>query len=301
MTVERVVFWFVDGLGLGPPDPERNPLVAARTPALASVLGGPVCAAYLPAANGRGAAVPLDATLGVAGRPQSGTGQVALLTGCNAASLEGRHVPGFPTARLREVLRRYSLFRRLKSRGLSVALANAYPPTFFQPTKLPRAAFSFAACSAGVRLRDLNDLSVRQAVAADLTGEGLATRGFPVEVVEPEEAGVRLARIARAHAFTAFEFPALDLVAHGRWPGSVVEVLETLDRALGAAVAALDPDNSLLVLTSDHGNAESPEGSHTTNLVPLVVWGRKAHEVVRRCRSLVDVAPAVEQILCGPG
>lgn len=120
-------------------------------------------------------------------------------------------------------------------------------------------------------------------------------------MVEPEEAGVRLVRIARAQAFTAFEFPVLDLVAHGRWPGSVVEVLEKLDRALGAAVAALDPKNSLLVLTSDHGGAESPEGGHTTDPVPLLVWGHKAHEVVSRCRSLVDVASAVEAILCGAG
>lgn len=41
MTVERLVLWFVDGLGLGFLEPERNPLVSARTPALASVLGGP--------------------------------------------------------------------------------------------------------------------------------------------------------------------------------------------------------------------------------------------------------------------
>ncbi len=298
MTVRRVVLWFVDGLGLGPPDAAHNPLFAARTPTFTSLLGGPLCAGSLPAENGCTAAVPLDATLGVPGRPQSGTGQVALLAGYNAAAAEGRHVPGFPTARLREVLRRQSLFRRLRSRGLSVVLANAYPPAFFQPGRPPRGAFAFAAWSAGVRLRGLEDLDAGRAVAADLTGGGLAARGHPVRAVEPEEAGRRLAGLAQQHAFTAFEFFALDLTAHGRWPGSVAEVLEALDRALGAALQGLDPEDSLLVLTSDHGGAESPDGSHTTNPVPLVVWGRHARELAARCRSLVDVAPAVEAVLC---
>jgi 2,3-bisphosphoglycerate-independent phosphoglycerate mutase len=297
VTVPRVVFWFVDGLGLGPEDPEDNPLLQADTPTLRSLLGGPLCAASFPACGEYCSAVALDATLGVPGRPQSGTGQVALLAGCNAAALEGRHVPGFPTARLRAVLRQDSVFRRLRARGLSVALANAYPPTFFSEVRRPRGAFAWAAEAAGVRLWDLEDLRRGQAVAADLTGEALARRGHPVPVVTPEEAGRRLGSFAARHAFTAFEFFALDLVAHGRWPGSVDAVLEQLDRALGAVLRTLDLDECLLVLTSDHGGAESRDGTHTTNPVPLVVVGKHACEVARRCRSLVDVAPALEAAL----
>ncbi len=295
----RVLFWFVDGLGLGSCRAEENPLVRGHTPALRSLLGGPLCAGSFPARGGRFAAVALDATLGVPGRPQSGTGQVALLAGCNAAALEGRHVPAFPTARLRRVLCRQSLFSRLRARGLTVALANAYPPAFLHGGRRPRGAFAFAAHAAGVRLRGLEELAARQAVAADLTGEGLARRGYPVDVVSPEEAGRRLAALTRGHAFTAFEFFALDLAAHGRWPASVPALAEQLDRAFGAALEALDLEQSLVVLASDHGAAESPEGNHTSNPVPLVAVGRGFEALAARCRSLVDVAPALEAVLGG--
>jgi bisphosphoglycerate-independent phosphoglycerate mutase (AlkP superfamily) len=66
---------------------------------------------------------------------------------------------------------------------------------------------------------------------------------------------------------------------------------------LGAVLRTLDLDECLLVLTSDHGGAESRDGTHTTNPVPLVVVGKHACEVARRCRSLVDVAPALEAAL----
>lgn len=294
----RVLFWFVDGLGLGSED-AHNPLVRAQTPNLRALLGGPLCARSFPVWDRRRAAVPLDATLGVPGRPQSGTGQVALLTGVNAAALEGRHVPGFPTTRLRAVLQRRNLFRRLRACGLPVALANAYPAAYLQDGRRPRGAFLLAAGWAGLRLRDLEDLRAGRAVAADLTGQGLVARGHPVDVVSAEEAGRRLVALSGAHALTAFEFFALDLAAHGRWPLTVEAVIEQLDRALGSALAALDFDRDLLVLVSDHGGAESQEGAHTTNPVPLIAVGRGAPELAARCRSLVDVAPAVEAAVQG--
>ncbi|HEY6098635.1 MAG TPA: peptidase, partial [Anaeromyxobacter sp.] len=76
-----VLFVFVDGVGAGAPDPDRNPL--ARGEFLLSRFedgsGAP-----LPAG---GRAVLADATLGVPGRPQSATGQTAILTGENAPRL----------------------------------------------------------------------------------------------------------------------------------------------------------------------------------------------------------------------
>ncbi|MER3460953.1 MAG: hypothetical protein C4303_07570, partial [candidate division GAL15 bacterium] len=79
MTYRRVLFWFVDGLGLGPP--EHNPLLEAATPTFQELVGGPLCAGSLPVYRSWCAVVPLDATLGVPGLPQSGTGQTALLAG----------------------------------------------------------------------------------------------------------------------------------------------------------------------------------------------------------------------------
>ena len=79
----KILFIFVDGLGIGSSDPEVNPLYDPRFPFLNNMLSQ---------------ARPLDACLSVAGLPQSATGQAALFTGVNAAKEMGRHIEGFPPA-----------------------------------------------------------------------------------------------------------------------------------------------------------------------------------------------------------
>ena len=85
-----VLLVFVDGVGIGPDDEDLNPFVRACArgliPTLQGLMGGTPATLTQPRADSPGASVfPLDATLGVEGVPQSGTGQAALLTGVNAA------------------------------------------------------------------------------------------------------------------------------------------------------------------------------------------------------------------------
>ena len=89
---------FVDGVGVGRRDAAVNPL--ARVPSLLSHF-----------ADGTGELLPrdaavarVDACLGIAGRPQSATGQATLFTGVNAAAHLGQHLHGFPNAKLRQLL-----------------------------------------------------------------------------------------------------------------------------------------------------------------------------------------------------
>ena len=96
-----MLFLFVDGLGLGGALEDLFPYLLELHPH------------------------PLDATLGVEGLPQSGTGQTALLTGENAARLLGRHQGPFPSPSLRPLLER-SLYAWARRRGLPVLHANAY-------------------------------------------------------------------------------------------------------------------------------------------------------------------------------
>ncbi|HUE96680.1 MAG TPA: hypothetical protein VMN39_08470, partial [Longimicrobiaceae bacterium] len=144
-------------MGIGSGDPTRNPLAAARLPTLRRLLDGAgMIADDLREGPLHGASASLamiDATLGVEGRPQSGTGQTALLTGVNVAQRLGRHFgPWVPTA-FREVLAEQSLFRRAGEVGHRVASANACPRRFADDLpgagRRPR-AFSFAARAAGV-------------------------------------------------------------------------------------------------------------------------------------------------------
>lgn len=107
----KIIFIFVDGLGIGCDDPETNPLRDPRFPALTKLLAH---------------ASPLDACLGIDGLPQSATGQATLLTGVNAAKEMGRHIEGFPPSALKKLIEHENLFSKLHKLGKRCTFANAY-------------------------------------------------------------------------------------------------------------------------------------------------------------------------------
>jgi 2,3-bisphosphoglycerate-independent phosphoglycerate mutase len=301
MRAVRILMLFVDGVGLGELDPAINPFVRARTPTLRGLLGGPL-AGRDPRETRAAAMVPLDARLGIPGLPQSATGQVALLTGENAAALVGRHVTAYPTPRLGALLASRGLFTVLRERGTPAALANAYTPEYFAAVagrRLRHAAITLNAIQAGVRLRGVDDLRAGRAVYQDLTNTGLRERGIPIPLVTPEEAGRRLAAVAAEHRFTLFEFFQTDLAGHGRI-GDGAGVVERLDRFLGAVLEAADLATTLVLLTSDHGNLEDERtGGHTLNPVPALLVGAGRERLRPRLRAITDLTPACLDALAG--
>lgn len=299
MRSVRVLFLFVDGVGLGDLDPTTNPFVRAQTPTLCALLGGPLAgrdAVHTDAAT----LVPLDARLGVPGLPQSATGQTALLTGENAPALLGRHLTAYPTPTLRNLLAVHGLFVRLGSAGVSTALANAYTEGYFEAVasrRLRHAAIALNALQGGVRFRDLEDLRAGRAVYHDLTNAGLRRQGVEIPEVAPEEAGRRLAGISSEQPFVLFEFFQTDLAGHGR-AGDPIEVVERLDAFLGGVLAAADLGETLVLVTSDHGNLEDERtGGHTLNPVPALLVGAGRAEAAPRLRAITDVAPACFDLL----
>ncbi len=294
MRAVRILMLFIDGVGLGERDPATNPLVRARTPTLRWLLGGPL-AGRDPVRTAAATIVPLDATLGVPGLPQSATGQTALLTGENAAVLVGRHITAYPTPALGALLDTHGLLTVLTRRGVVAALANAYTPEYFEAVagrRLRHAAITLNALQAGLRLRDVDDLRAGRAVYQDLTNARLRERGVDVPLRTPEQAGQSLAAIAAGHEFTLFEFFQTDLAGHGRMDDAVGTV-ECLDRFLGGALEAVDLETTLVLLTSDHGNLEDERtNAHTLNPVPAVVVGAGRDAFAARLKMITDVAPA---------
>ncbi|SHK03658.1 alkaline phosphatase family protein [Rhodothermus profundi] len=290
----HVLFVFLDGVGLGPPH-SHNPL-ATDWPGLAQLSRGQcwTCQAQF-FHSARHVFRSLDATLGVPGLPQSGTGQTALLTGFNAPRIAGRHYGPFAHSRTRPLLAQYNLFQRLKTRGFSVAFANAYPPPFFAyAQQRDRWSVTTRCCrEAGVRLRTLDDLERGEAVAADLTGRRLRTAGFPITPVDESRAARQLLALAQRHDFTLFEYFLTDQAGHRQDASEAQWVLASLDRFFTELVALLDPECHLLVVTSDHGNLEDLRvRTHTRNPVPLFVYGRGA-TCFRHAHDLRDVTPAI--------
>jgi hypothetical protein len=292
------LFLFWDGVGLGPPGPQ-NPL-DADWPALERLAGGQRWTAEaVPVREPDRVFVPLDATLGVDGLPQSGTGQAALFTGENAARAHGRHFGPYPPTTVRDAVAHRSVFARPVAAGVAperLAFANAYPDRFFRhldaggrPT-----VTTLAARAAGVRLRRRADLDAGRALAADLTGETWRRLLDPTHgPISEAEAARRLAVLTGDHALVLSEYFLTDKAGHSRDPGRARRVLASLDRFVGALLDRLDPARDLLVLASDHGNLEDlGTKTHTRNPVPLVALGAGAGRFAD-ARSVLDVTPRV--------
>lgn len=282
----RVLFVFLDGVGIGVAHSDVNPFLAAgdRTPTLLSLLGGRVPTLDEPRVRARSAfAFPLDATLDVDGTPQSGTGQAALLTGESAAEIFGRHFGPWTPVALRPLVEERSVLRRARERGRRVAFANAYPRGWPGPRGGRRIAGPpLAARGAGVLDRHEEALSDGRAVASELVNDGwlehLHHAGLPR--VSAEQAGANLARIAAEADLTLFAHYSTDGAGHRRDLQAGVAALVRVDDFLKGLLGELTAD-TLLLIASDHGNLEDVRVGHTRNPALGLAVGPGAEEASR--------------------
>ncbi len=294
---------FVDGLGLGEAGQAFNPLLHAGLDGLRSLAScGWDSDSFSSLESPDLVRRSLDANLGVEGLPQSGTGQATLFTGVNCAQLVGRHHGPYPHSLTRPAISKHNIFSRLESRGLQSAFANAYPPQFFDYVeRTDRWTVTTRCClDAGVRIRRSSEIAGRAAVSADLTGLGLRHPDPSVPLHDETFSADTFSGIARSYAFTLFEYFMTDKAGHRAEYPRAIQVLESLDRFLGAVHRQLDYDQTTLIVTSDHGNIEDLRtGVHTRNPVPLIARGWAA-EHFRNADTLTDVAPAIDAALATP-
>lgn len=301
----RVLFLFLDGIGLGEEDPARNPFACAHLPNLTSLLEGRLLTrGAVPFSNRRATLLALDACLGVPGLPQSATGQAALLTGRNIPAEVGYHYGPKPDAPTAATLQDGGLFGALIRAGKRAALLNAYPPSYFQAIRSGRRLYSaipLAVTRAGLPLHGLDDLLAGRALSADLTGTGWHERlGFPaVPLLSPYQAGLRLAELSAGCDFAFFEYWLTDYAGHAQEMESAVRLLEEFDAVLGGLLSVWDDTTGLIVLTSDHGNLEDlTTRRHTCNPVPLLLIGNaRMRETFLNATDLTSLAPNILALL----
>lgn len=302
--MKRVIFLFLDGVGLGTDDPAVNPLAADAYPYLSTLLSGhrPVASAgHL--STDLAELVPTDAQMGVPGRPQSATGQTAILTGINASLRLGEHYGPRPDARIRRILDEGSLFRRLRESGRSGYFCNAYPWPYFDAVRRGKrllSAVPYAARAGGQELLGYEDLAAGVALAADFTNQGWRDQlGYvQIPVVAPIDAGRRLWEIARPHSFVFFEHWLTDLLGHRGRLSEAVADLQVFDAFLAGLVEAADLERTLIIVGSDHGNVEDcSHGKHTENPALTLVLGANRRAYARRIGQLTDFVPVIEEFL----
>lgn len=302
----RVAIVFIDGVGVGPPGP-HNPLT-----------GQPWLLAQFP--DGSGTRLPaggvrhdLDTTFGVEGRPQSATNQTALLTGVDAPRLIGRHVLGFPTTALRELIDAHGVAAHARRLGRDVAFLNAFPEAYLLGLGLTAPSEGTAAPLPGRWRRKLkpsaSQLTMRgharfftfadalagNALTHDIRGLRARAHGFDVPERTAEEAAAIFWR--QAGALTLFEHFLADEAGHAQDAAAATDALDTFD-AFARAVIAGRPADVQLVICSDHGNVEDLSvRQHTTHDVAALCFGPAAHEPLA---TLADVGRATKRWLEAP-
>jgi len=290
----HTVLLFVDGWGIGLPDPRCNPCLQPSLKYLNHFLPDP----FPRPCPADGTAFGLDANLGVAGLPQSATGQTSLLTGVNAAEALGRHLNGFPNQALRDIIARASILKTIKERGYRAAFLNAYRPPFFDynPNDILRhlSVTTVSNLYAGLPFFNLDDLRNELCIYQDMTGEALLSHGFATPVFTPEKAGRIIGRRSRDFEFSLFEYFQTDRAGHRMNLAAAQQELIKLDRFLDAVLQNVDLTDTLVLLTSDHGNIENIcVKSHTRNPVMTLAFGCASRELAHSLKSILEVTPAI--------
>ncbi len=132
----------------------------------------------------------------------------------------------------------------------------------------------------------------------------VATYDLQPEMSAPELAGRAEDAIrAGAHDLIVLNFANADMVGHTGSLPAAIKAVEAVDAGLARIVAAIRDTGGALLVTADHGNAETmrdpatggPHTSHTLNIVPCVLVGTTAAALADG--RLADVAPTLLGLL----
>lgn len=301
----KILFLFLDGIGLGEDNPETNPFTLANMPYMESMLGGKkMTASAAPFESDLLSLKAIDPNLGVKGLPQSATGQAVLLTGINIPTELGYHYGPKPNPEVAQYLYGQTIFSQTVHAGKKAALLNAYPPRYFDGIDSGKRLYSsipLAVTNANLPLFTDQDYFSGNALAADFTGEGwhsfLSITDAPL--FESEAAGEELARLAKRYDLSFFEYWASDYAGHKQDMPWAVKQLETFDGVLNGLLANWDMASDLILLTSDHGNMENlGTRKHTAAQVPLLLFGdKKIRDAFANVSDLTGIAPTINTLI----
>ncbi|MDD5390522.1 MAG: 2,3-bisphosphoglycerate-independent phosphoglycerate mutase [Gallionellaceae bacterium] len=115
----------------------------------------------------------------------------------------------------------------------------------------------------------------------------------------------KLVEAIESHKYDAIicNYANCDMVGHTGIMEAAVKAVEAVDSCLGRVVAAMQASGGEVLITADHGNAETmldistnqPYTAHTINLVPLVYIGRPAR--LEHSGALEDLAPTLLKMM----
>ncbi|MCC7079397.1 MAG: 2,3-bisphosphoglycerate-independent phosphoglycerate mutase [Burkholderiales bacterium] len=205
---------------------------------------------------------------------------------------------------------RFAYFCTLTSYGEEFALPVAFPPQ--------RVDQSFGQYVAELGLRQLRIAETEKYAHVTYFFNGGVETPYPGEErilvpspkvatydLKPEmsafEVTDKLESAIRSRRFQAIicNYANADMVGHTGDLDAATRAIEALDRCLGRVIDAMRATGGEVLVTADHGNAETMRDArtgqahtaHTTNLVPLLYVGRAA--TLEPSGALSDIAPTL--------
>jgi hypothetical protein len=282
--MKKLLMIFIDGVGLGNRQSPHNPIKKEKCPFLYDII--------FHRSSG------IDPVMGVKGIPQSATGQTSLLCGINAQKIMNSHIEGFPTKKLRELIKKENIFKKLKSINTVSTFANGYilddPSKIDEKLKKMISVTTIASMSGLGYVRPLEALVQGKAVYQDITQEITRQRGADLPTITPTEAAQRLFHIMDEADFTLFEYFQTDVAGHKQDQKRIDQVLLHLEDFLAHLHTLFDFSVNALIITSDHGNIEDLSTPlHTKNPVPFYVKGFQREMLADKVKNLADITPAI--------
>ena len=132
----------------------------------------------------------------------------------------------------------------------------------------------------------------------------VATYDLQPEMSSVEVTDAFVAAIEKGYDLIVTNYANPDMVGHTGDLAAAIKACEAVDRGLTRVVEALDKVGGAMIVTADHGNCETmvdpetggPHTAHTTNLVPVALYGVK-EDVQLADGRLADLAPTVLELM----
>jgi 2,3-bisphosphoglycerate-independent phosphoglycerate mutase len=133
----------------------------------------------------------------------------------------------------------------------------------------------------------------------------VATYDLQPEMSAPELTDKAVAAIdSGKYDLIVLNFANPDMVGHTGSLPAAIKAVETVDTGLGKIADAIRRQGGALLVTADHGNCEmmrdpetgGPHTAHTTNPVPLLLFGARNRALVAEGR-LADIAPTLLELM----
>ncbi len=243
----------------------------------------------------------IDAQMQVDGIPQSATGQASIFTGLNTQKLMNGHIFAYPPRSLIRLIFKNSLFSSLKKLGKKSVFINAYTEnyfrllendfgidakryeikdinTFIQSVKYKHrfSVTTIQNLSVNNPFYDINDIEAGRSIFHDIDGHTLLKYGLLKNLPSPEKIRDAFLYNLDNYDLVLFEYFLTDVYGHKKDYDMVYRSLKTLDDLLEILSSAVNPDNTSILVASDHGNIEDlTVSSHTINKAAFIFKGNK--------------------------